>query len=159
MTASCSPTEVYRRFIVACWRHHQGDEDEGRKNPWNVGKLLPDYTAQHPRRHPSSNVVSFSELPPNGLYLNAWPSHGMTIWSVQSRNTWSCKELWRSVEDCNAPTTYIKRLSNISALIKPLWEFKTCHQSCRCPRTLCSRYGSQPVHRLRHVKPRPTRLR
>jgi hypothetical protein len=37
--APCSLVEVYRRFS---------------KHPWNVGKLLPDYTVQHPRRQPSS---------------------------------------------------------------------------------------------------------
>jgi hypothetical protein len=31
----------------------QRDDDEGSKHLWNVGKLLPDYTAQQPRRQPS----------------------------------------------------------------------------------------------------------
>jgi hypothetical protein len=31
-----------------------GDDDGGSKHLWNVGKLLPDYTAQQPRRQPSS---------------------------------------------------------------------------------------------------------
>jgi hypothetical protein len=30
-------------------------DDGGSKHLWNISKLLPDYTAQHPRRHPSSN--------------------------------------------------------------------------------------------------------
>jgi hypothetical protein len=38
--------------------HQQGDEglddDGGSKDLWNVGKLLPDYTKQQPRRQPSS---------------------------------------------------------------------------------------------------------
>jgi hypothetical protein len=46
--APCSLVEVYRRFSGACCLHHQG------KHLWNVGKLLPDYTAQHPRRQLSS---------------------------------------------------------------------------------------------------------
>jgi hypothetical protein len=29
-------------------------DDGNSKHPWNVGKLLPDYTAQQPRRQPSS---------------------------------------------------------------------------------------------------------
>jgi hypothetical protein len=45
---ACSLVEVYRRFRDICCLHHQGDR--GGKHLWNVGKL-PDYTAQHPRRH------------------------------------------------------------------------------------------------------------
>jgi hypothetical protein len=45
--------------FCACCLHHQGDEtrrpdDGGSKHLWNVGKLLPHYTAQQPRRQPSS---------------------------------------------------------------------------------------------------------
>jgi hypothetical protein len=43
--------EVYRRFRGACCLHHHRPDDGGSKYLWNVGKLLPDYTAQHPRRH------------------------------------------------------------------------------------------------------------
>jgi hypothetical protein len=43
--APCSLVEVYRRFRDS-------------KHLWDAGKLLPDYTAQHPRRQ------SFSYLPP-----------------------------------------------------------------------------------------------
>jgi hypothetical protein len=39
----CSVVEVYRRFTSACCLHHQG-----------VGKLLPDYTVQQPRRQSAS---------------------------------------------------------------------------------------------------------
>jgi hypothetical protein len=33
---------------------HKGPDDGGSKDLWNVGKLLPDYTALQPRRQPSS---------------------------------------------------------------------------------------------------------
>jgi hypothetical protein len=46
----CSLVEVYLCFIGACCLHHQGDE-WGSKHLWNIGKLLPDYTAQQPRRY------------------------------------------------------------------------------------------------------------
>jgi hypothetical protein len=46
--APCSLVEVYQRFRGACWLYRQG-YDWGSKHLWNVGKLLPDYTAQHPR--------------------------------------------------------------------------------------------------------------
>jgi hypothetical protein len=61
--APCNLVKFYRRFRGACCLHHKSDElwvmtcrpdDEGSKHLWNVGKLLPDYTAQHPRRQPSS---------------------------------------------------------------------------------------------------------
>jgi hypothetical protein len=60
VVAPCSLVEVCWRFWGACCLHHQGDEirpeDGGSKNPWNVGKLLLDYTAQQPRRQPSSYI-------------------------------------------------------------------------------------------------------
>jgi hypothetical protein len=43
-------------FWVVVPRHHHGDrpDDGGRKDLWNVGKLLLDYTALQPTRQPSS---------------------------------------------------------------------------------------------------------
>jgi hypothetical protein len=43
---------VYRCFRGACCLHYQCDDDGGSKRLWNVGKLLPDYTVQQPRRQP-----------------------------------------------------------------------------------------------------------
>jgi hypothetical protein len=51
--APCSLAEVYQRFGDACCLYHQGahrPDDGGSKHLWNVGKLLPDYTSQVPRR-------------------------------------------------------------------------------------------------------------
>jgi hypothetical protein len=50
--APYSLVEVYRRF--------RGADDGGSKHLRNVGKLQPDYTAQQPRRQPSSSSVPFS---------------------------------------------------------------------------------------------------
>jgi hypothetical protein len=36
------------------WRAGDRPDDGGTKHLWNVGKLLPDYMAQQPRRQPSS---------------------------------------------------------------------------------------------------------
>jgi hypothetical protein len=58
VTVPCSLVEVYRRFRGTCYLHHQGDDDWGSKHHWNVGKLLPDYTAQQLR------IQSSSYLPP-----------------------------------------------------------------------------------------------
>jgi hypothetical protein len=44
--------EVHRRFRGAYCLHYQG-EDGGIKHLWNVGQLVPDYTAQHPGRQQS----------------------------------------------------------------------------------------------------------
>jgi hypothetical protein len=50
--APCRLVEVGRRFRgVCCLRRF---DDEGSRCLWNVGKLLTDRTAQHPRRQPSS---------------------------------------------------------------------------------------------------------
>jgi hypothetical protein len=59
VVAPCSLVQVYRRFRGACCRLTHSPEDGGSKNLWNVGKLLPDYTAQHPRRQ--SFLISFPE--------------------------------------------------------------------------------------------------
>jgi hypothetical protein len=52
VVAPCSLVEVYQRFRGPCCLRHQ--RDGGNKDLWNVGKLLPDYTALQPRRKPSS---------------------------------------------------------------------------------------------------------
>jgi hypothetical protein len=48
VVAPCSLVEVYQRFRGPCCLLLQG------KDLWNVGKLLPDYTALQPRTQPSS---------------------------------------------------------------------------------------------------------
>jgi hypothetical protein len=53
VVAPCSLVEAEQRFKGTCCLHHQG-YDGGSKDLWNVGKLLPDYTALQPRRQPSS---------------------------------------------------------------------------------------------------------
>jgi hypothetical protein len=50
--ALCNLVEVYRRFRGACCLHRP--VDGGSKYLWNVGNLLPDYTAQQPRKQLSS---------------------------------------------------------------------------------------------------------
>jgi hypothetical protein len=52
VVALCSLVEVYRHFRGICCLHHQGDSSPWW--PWNIGKLLPDYTVLLPRRQPSS---------------------------------------------------------------------------------------------------------
>jgi hypothetical protein len=47
--APCNLIKDYRRFRDAYCLHYRLD-DAGRKYLWNVGKLLPFFTAQHPRR-------------------------------------------------------------------------------------------------------------
>jgi hypothetical protein len=42
-------SELFRRVV---WSHHP--DDGGSKHLWNIGKRLPDYKAQQPRRQPSS---------------------------------------------------------------------------------------------------------
>jgi hypothetical protein len=64
VVAPCSLEEVYRRGAYG----PQPPDDGGSNHLCNVGKLLPDYTAQHPRRQSSSSyykhcyVLSFSGL-------------------------------------------------------------------------------------------------
>jgi hypothetical protein len=56
--APCILVEDYRRFRGPCFLHHPGSsthrpDDGGGKNLWNMGKLVPDYTALQSRRRPS----------------------------------------------------------------------------------------------------------
>jgi hypothetical protein len=51
----CSLVEVYQCFRgPCCFNMTHCPVDGGSKDLWNVGKLLPDYTALQPRRQPSS---------------------------------------------------------------------------------------------------------
>jgi hypothetical protein len=54
VVAPWSLVEVYQRSRGPCCLHHHHPDDGGSKDLWNVGKLLPDYTAIQPRRQPSS---------------------------------------------------------------------------------------------------------
>jgi hypothetical protein len=58
-----SLVEVYRRFRGDCCLHHQGTHRPHKgdsKHLYNVCKLIPDYTAQHPRRQSTSvSVIIF----------------------------------------------------------------------------------------------------
>jgi hypothetical protein len=55
--APCSLVEIDRRFRGVYCLHHQGDDNGNTKLFRNVGKLLPDCTAQNPRRQSSSHSV------------------------------------------------------------------------------------------------------
>jgi hypothetical protein len=59
VVAPCSLVEVYQRFRGPCCLQPHRPDDGGSKDLWNVGKLLPDYTALQPRRQPSSNSPSW----------------------------------------------------------------------------------------------------
>jgi hypothetical protein len=39
-----------------------GPDDGGRKHLWNIGKLLPDYSGQHPKTQSSSGHVYLSDF-------------------------------------------------------------------------------------------------
>jgi hypothetical protein len=52
--------EIDRRFTGSPFTHRP--DDGGSKHLWNVGKLLPDYMAQHPRRQPSCSPTVLSPL-------------------------------------------------------------------------------------------------
>jgi hypothetical protein len=54
VVAPCSLVEFNRRFRGACYLHHQGDR------PDDGGSKLLDYTAQQPRRQPSSRILLFA---------------------------------------------------------------------------------------------------
>jgi hypothetical protein len=67
-TVPCSLVEVYRRFRGAYYLHHRPD-DRRNKHLWKVGKILPDYTARHPRRHSSSTEILFINVSSITVYI------------------------------------------------------------------------------------------
>jgi hypothetical protein len=68
VVASSSLAEVYWRVRSSCCLH-QG-VDGGSNNFWNVGKLLPDYISQHPRRQPSSYSPPWEPEISRGSYMS-----------------------------------------------------------------------------------------
>jgi hypothetical protein len=62
VVAPCSLVEVYQRFggPASIIRAMSRPDDGGSKDLRNVGKLLPDYTAQQPRRQTSSIHVLYA---------------------------------------------------------------------------------------------------
>jgi hypothetical protein len=79
---SCGVIGLYRRFRGACCLYYQGIhrlDEGGSKLLWNIGKLLPDFTVQHPRKQsPSYPPVSKSE----------------------TFQTWSCRFMWNFETRC-----------------------------------------------------------
>jgi hypothetical protein len=69
VVATCSLVEVYQRFRGPCCLHHQDGD------LWNVGKLLPDYTALQPRRQPSSYSPPWEPHILHGVILNGRLNH------------------------------------------------------------------------------------
>jgi hypothetical protein len=66
VVAPCSLVDVYWHFKGVCCLHQQGlhhPDDGGSKNLWNVGNLLPDYTAQQPKRQSLHICYVFSYTP------------------------------------------------------------------------------------------------
>jgi hypothetical protein len=82
----CSLAEDYRRFRGACCLHNQGDESY-------VGKLLPGYTAQHPRRESFSSQTCFYYRLYITVFVTSWKSstHVLTYTIVMS---WSYDHIY-----------------------------------------------------------------
>jgi hypothetical protein len=76
VVAPCSLGVVYQGFRGPCCLHHRPD-DGGSKDPRNVDKLVPHYTALQPRRQPSSSCPDwrsswFSSIPQANSGISPW---------------------------------------------------------------------------------------
>jgi hypothetical protein len=71
-------TSVKIRAISSRW-------DGGSKHLWNVSKLLPDYTAQKPRRQPSSFPIEHSHLASHSVYYMTYAVE--KPWLINQENT------------------------------------------------------------------------
>jgi hypothetical protein len=85
-----SLVEVYGRFRGICCLHHQGDDDGGSKDLWNVGKLLPDYTVLQPRRQQSSCIELFKRYFRKGLWICFTPTIQERLWRTFSLTAFLC---------------------------------------------------------------------
>jgi hypothetical protein len=66
VVAPCNLVEVHRRFRGAWCLHHQGDDDP---DGGGSKQLLPDYTAEEPRRQPSSGCNKVYKCVEHLLYV------------------------------------------------------------------------------------------
>jgi hypothetical protein len=72
------------RFLALLWRGKIDTlrrvrlDDRGSKNLWNVGKSLPDYTAQHPRRQSSSYSQPWEREISLVIYVLSWKTPSFT---------------------------------------------------------------------------------
>jgi hypothetical protein len=88
--APCSLVEVYLLFWGNCCsiiRTMSHRLDDGGKHLWNVGELLPDYTAQQPRREPSSHSPPWKPeislvSPTLTLYKSAFQIQNVSLFIV-----------------------------------------------------------------------------
>jgi hypothetical protein len=100
--APCSLVEVYRRFRGGYYPHHRPD-DGGSKHPWNVGRRIPDYKAQHPRRQLSSYSLPWEpEISPiqrliKIIYPYAPRCKGdIEYLTVDVKTWWLCKNITKN---------------------------------------------------------------
>jgi hypothetical protein len=95
--------------------------DGGRKHLWNVGKRLPDYTTQHPRRQPSSYSPSWG--PEISLSLSValgfvnstehsfhWDLRFSRWWGYQ----WWSSGLWSRVDRLVPTYLYVHMVSQLT---------------------------------------------
>jgi hypothetical protein len=85
------PTNISNSNVWLLTFFHRPD-DGGSKHLWNVGKLLPDYTAQHPRRQLSSIFIcsdSAAPLPHLSFSVTkpSWECVGIWVSSQWTHNT------------------------------------------------------------------------
>jgi hypothetical protein len=88
--APCSLIEIYRRYSGAYCLHHNRSDDEGSMYLWNVGKFLPDYMAQHPRRQPSLYLCLYWVSCPATRHGGVWGEGGGTAptHDLSTRSGW-----------------------------------------------------------------------
>jgi hypothetical protein len=138
VVALCSLIEVYQRFKSPCCLHHQGvmthrRDDGGSKNHWNVGKLLPDYTALQPRRQPYSTMnaygfykikyIEISEVEPLSDTVSRWDQSKFCLigflspWEFQS-------DFWNILSELtinNIILRYIDVCVNYAVSVNSYW--------------------------------------
>jgi hypothetical protein len=93
LTAASMKITLFR-IVAPCSRQGDRPDDGGSKHLWNVGKLIPDYTAQQPTRQSSSTVG----LKKSRKFLNQLPTTGLQFWTMKYLVTDRYTPFYRSIE-------------------------------------------------------------
>jgi hypothetical protein len=125
VVAPCNQVEVYQRFRGPCCLHRT--DDGCSKDFWNVGKLLPDYTALQPRRLPSTGFC-FHKSPPLTLSWAIWIQPTTSVLSTRPQMT-ACT-LLSFPRSTPKPLFFLGGGGGCYGIIKGFWKCLAVFQIC-----------------------------
>jgi hypothetical protein len=130
-------TAVLELMRLAVWRKYNdiSADDGGSKYLWNVGKRLPDYAAQQPRRQPPSKERSFHTYKIYCPFIS-WKSFTTLTDPIAHIYVWveTRRQNFAQVKTDGTETTYEVRnaFSWVWGSDCPIVNHMTTHQLVRC---------------------------